>query len=409
MKKERECVCLRFEFESKEGEETEEKQVRKNVNSGYVVENILIGCGGDYVGNETYKRCNKYKEITLFKGIDLCDLYATPSLGNKKYFMTFIDDASKFSYVYLLHTKDEALDKFKVFKTEVELQQGSLIKRFRTDRGGERGIECIFVGYAKHSKAFRFYVIEPNESVSINAIIESRDAIFDENRFKSIPRPIQSVEDDPKTFDEAMNSHDGFRQKSWIDYFDTYALMARISAIRLLIALASIHNLIIHQIDVKTTFLNGELNEVVYMNQPKGFIMPGNENKVDLTKEFLSSRFSLKDMGEADVILAIRIKHESNVRTPMDISEKLMPNNGQVVSQLEYSRFLRSQKNLVDHLTKGLAGDLVLKSVEGMGLNRLKHMYILTIPMMCLEPAEKEDEVFTSEWLISLKRCLAGS
>ncbi|GKF43328.1 zinc finger, CCHC-type containing protein, partial [Tanacetum coccineum] len=68
---------------------------------------------------------------------DLCDLHATPSLGNKKYFVTFIDDASRFCYVYLLHSKDEALDKFKVFKTEVELQQGSLIKRFRTDKGGE--------------------------------------------------------------------------------------------------------------------------------------------------------------------------------------------------------------------------------------------------------------------------------
>ncbi|GJU40382.1 zinc finger, CCHC-type containing protein [Tanacetum coccineum] len=68
---------------------------------------------------------------------DLYDLHATPSLGNKKYFVTFIDDASRFCYVYLLHLKDEALDKFKVFKTEVELQQGSLIKRFRIDRGGE--------------------------------------------------------------------------------------------------------------------------------------------------------------------------------------------------------------------------------------------------------------------------------
>ncbi|GKD98289.1 retrovirus-related pol polyprotein from transposon TNT 1-94, partial [Tanacetum coccineum] len=46
---------------------------------------------------------------------------------------------------------------------------------------GEKGIDCIFVGYAKHSKAYRFYVIEPNDSVSINSIIESRDAIFDEN------------------------------------------------------------------------------------------------------------------------------------------------------------------------------------------------------------------------------------
>ncbi|GKC55796.1 zinc finger, CCHC-type containing protein [Tanacetum coccineum] len=162
----------------------------------------------------------------------LCDMHATPSLGNKKCFAIFNDDALRFCYVYLLHTKDEALDKFKVFKTEVKLQQGSQIKRFRTDRGaeymdtlyfqsvsivhemtalilynkmgckavvklpdpklktlGKRGIECIFVGYAEHSKAFRFYVIEPNDSVSINSIIESRDAIFDENRFSSLPRP----------------------------------------------------------------------------------------------------------------------------------------------------------------------------------------------------------------------------
>nr|GEZ98932.1 zinc finger, CCHC-type [Tanacetum cinerariifolium] len=52
----------------------------------------------------------------------------------------------------------------------------------------EKGIDCIFVGYIEHSKAFRFYVIESSDSVSINLIIESRDAIFDENHFSSIPR-----------------------------------------------------------------------------------------------------------------------------------------------------------------------------------------------------------------------------
>nr|GEW95545.1 zinc finger, CCHC-type [Tanacetum cinerariifolium] len=54
---------------------------------------------------------------------------------------------------------------------------------------GEKGIDCIFVGYAEHSKAFMFYVIKPNDSVSINSIIESRAAISDESRFSSISRP----------------------------------------------------------------------------------------------------------------------------------------------------------------------------------------------------------------------------
>ena len=53
----------------------------------------------------------------------------------------------------------------------------------------------------------------------------------------------------------------GFRQKEGIHYFDTYAPVARTSTIWLLITLASIHNLVIHQMDVKTAFLNGELDE----------------------------------------------------------------------------------------------------------------------------------------------------
>ena len=65
-----------------------------------------------------------------------------------------------------------------------------------------------------------------------------------------------------------------------VDYFDTYAPMARITLIRILFSLTSIHNLFVHQMDVKTTFLNGDLNEEVYLEQPEGFVIKGNENKV---------------------------------------------------------------------------------------------------------------------------------
>ncbi|GJV91013.1 zinc finger, CCHC-type containing protein [Tanacetum coccineum] len=372
---------------------------------------------------------------------DLCDLHATPSLGNKKYFVTFIDD---------------------VLRTVVRLPDPKL------ETLGERGIECIFVGYAEYSKAFRFYVTEPNESVAINLIIESRDAIFNENRFSSVPRPslritngpkdigglvipedvtedvVQqpeselrkskrnrtlkkfrpefqlyliegtrdevsdqqsycfNVKDDLKIFDEAIKSQDvafwkeaindemdsimgnntwvladlppgckpfgfkwifkrklkvdatiekfkarlviqGFKQKSWIDYFDTYAPMACISIIRLLIAMTSIHNLIIHQMKVKTAFLNGELEEE---QAPKQW----HQKFVEVV---LSNGYLLNQADNVYITNLMKLSHYiekvlkkfnyfdcTPISIPMDTGEKLMSNNGQAVSQLEYSRVI---------------------------------------------------------------------
>ncbi|GJW92555.1 retrovirus-related pol polyprotein from transposon TNT 1-94 [Tanacetum coccineum] len=79
----------------------------------------------------------------------------------------------------------------------------------------------------------------------------------------------------------------GFSQRQGVDYFDTYAPVARITSIRVLFALASIYNLPIHQMDVKTAFLNRDLDEEVYMKQPEGFVLPGHENRVCKLKKSL--------------------------------------------------------------------------------------------------------------------------
>ena len=63
----------------------------------------------------------------------------------------------------------------------------------------------------------------------------------------------------------------GFKQKTNLDFFDTFSPVTRITSIRLLIAIAAIFYLKIHQMDVKTTFLNGDLDEEIYMDQLKGF------------------------------------------------------------------------------------------------------------------------------------------
>nr|GEZ80236.1 zinc finger, CCHC-type [Tanacetum cinerariifolium] len=247
-----------------------------------------------------------------------------------------------------------------------------------------RGIDCIFVGYAEHSKAYRFYVIEPK-----NSIIEARDAIFVENYFSSIPRPKEII---PNVQESQIDDH-------------TDDVPSEIP-------------------EPQKAFLNGDLDEEVYMKQLEGFVMPGNEhkvcklvksmyglkqtpkqwhqkfdevvlsggfylnqsdkciyskfdnygyvddmlifgtnqNQVDKTKKFLSSRFLMKDMGEADVILGIKMKLENKVIvitqshyiekilkkfnredcflviTLMDPVEKLKPNTGKPVDQLKYPR-----------------------------------------------------------------------
>nr|GEX58556.1 zinc finger, CCHC-type [Tanacetum cinerariifolium] len=328
--------------------------------------------------------------------------------------------------------------------------------------------------------AFRFYVIEPNDSVSVNSIIESKDAIFDENRFSSVPRlslripngtkdigcsvvPKEvtkedevsdqhsycfNVEDDPKIFDEPMKSQDvafwkeaindemdsimgnntwmlanlppgckplgckwifkrklkvdktiekfkamlviqGFKQKLGINYFDTYALVARISTIRLLIAMASIHILIIHQMDVKISFLNGELNEEVYTNQPQGFIMSENENKVYLLGGGAISWASKKQTCitgstmESEFVALAAVSKEAECKGSATLAKAYsqMYNRKSrhlgvkhnmirdlIMNEVISIEFVRSQQNLASNLINGLPKDLVIKSAEEMGL-----------------------------------------
>ena len=72
----------------------------------------------------------------------------------------------------------------------------------------------------------------------------------------------------------------GYTQKEGIDYEETFSLVIRFTSIRLLLAIVTSLNLELHQMDVKTTFLNGELDEEIYMKQPVGFIVKGQERKV---------------------------------------------------------------------------------------------------------------------------------
>jgi hypothetical protein len=72
----------------------------------------------------------------------------------------------------------------------------------------------------------------------------------------------------------------GYTQKEGEDFFDTYSPVARLTTVRVLLSLATSHDLLVHQMDVKTTFLNGGLEEEIYMDQPEGFVVQGQEGMV---------------------------------------------------------------------------------------------------------------------------------
>src|SRR5579859_8019846 len=77
-----------------------------------------------------------------------------------------------------------------------------------------------------------------------------------------------------------------------IDYLDTYALVVKLASIRILLAIAAIHGLEIHQMDVVTAFLAGNLEEEIYMEQPEGFELGSKEE--DLVCRLRKSLYGLK-------------------------------------------------------------------------------------------------------------------
>ena len=72
----------------------------------------------------------------------------------------------------------------------------------------------------------------------------------------------------------------GYTQRYGQDYDETFSPVVRAESIRTIIAHAANNKMLLHQIDIKTAFLNGNLKEEVFMKQPEGFVVKGQEHLV---------------------------------------------------------------------------------------------------------------------------------
>ena len=97
---------------------------------------------------------------------DICDLKFVQTRGGNKYFITFVDDSTKYCYVYLLKSKDEAIKKFVLYENEVENQLNKKVKVLRSDRGGEYG--SSFVDFCAHHGINMGLYMKPHRLIRLN-------------------------------------------------------------------------------------------------------------------------------------------------------------------------------------------------------------------------------------------------
>ncbi|KAG8481078.1 hypothetical protein CXB51_025801 [Gossypium anomalum] len=175
----------------------------------------------------------------------------------------------------------------------------------------------------------------------------------------------------------------GFHQIHGVDYDETFSPVAMFKSIKILFTIAAFHDYEIWQMDVKTAFLNGKLEEDVYMTQPEGFVNPKDAGKIydpcvykkvsgntitflvlymdDHTylgndiptlqsiKTWLGSLFSMKDLGEATYILGVKIYRDRSRRL-LDVSYALSMTSRYQVDPGE--RHWTTVKNILKYLRR---------------------------------------------------------
>ena len=163
--------------------------------------------------------------------------------------------------------------------------------------------ECNYSGFLSEMepKKVEDALIDPDWVIAMQDELNQFER---QNVWKLVPRPKdKSVigtrwvfrnkldEDDIVTRNKARLVAKGYSQEEGIDYDETYAPVARLEAIRMFLAFAAHSNFRVYQMDVKSAFLNGELEEEVYVEQPPGF---ENADHMDFVYLLFKALYGLK-------------------------------------------------------------------------------------------------------------------
>ncbi|GJR45460.1 retrovirus-related pol polyprotein from transposon TNT 1-94 [Tanacetum coccineum] len=238
----------------------------------------------------------KKKSISL----DLWGPSRVPSKGGARYMLTFIDDYSRRVWVYILKRKDEVFVNFKQWKTMIKKQTRKFVKRLRTNNGLEF---C-------QGEFNEFYKNEVVRGTPDEPVIEDAHEFVDDNTAPKEAQPeeqhdLQSYslardrqrrnvfkkkEGIPGVEDERFKARlvaNGFTQREGVDFNEVFSPVVKHSSIRMLLDMVALCDMELQQLDVKTAFLHGELEEKIYMRQPKGFMIQGKEDHACLLKKSL--------------------------------------------------------------------------------------------------------------------------
>nr|CAD1838543.1 unnamed protein product [Ananas comosus var. bracteatus] len=198
-----------------------------------------------------------------------------------------------------------------------------LVSDVKRDKLGEKAEPGIFVGYSLVSKAYRIYqpqtgkvitsrdvhvvVLEPagyeeakSDQRLMNEMKEELAMIEKNQTWELVERPkdrkvigVKWVFKTKLNPDGSVNKQKarlvvkGYAQVWGVDFSETFAPVARLDTIRMTLALATQQGWKVYQLDVKSAFFNGVLQEEIYVEQPEDFVTPGQEEKVYLLRKAL--------------------------------------------------------------------------------------------------------------------------